>query len=472
MKKVSYPKASLYYLMGNLFNKGIGFITVPIFTRALSTSDYGIVNTYSSWVSILTMVICLAIYMGIRAAFIDYPDRIDDVVSACDTFTIVNGIGITVVVCVVIAVLPVSVSIVLAALCCVQALGAALTENYSMYLMMNFSYKQRTLLLILPNLLYVCLAITSVLLFVKSDLYMGLIVPHAAVVLFFGILTAVFVFKRSRPSFNKKYLKYTLALSVPLVAHGMALNVLSQSDRTMITWLADSSQTGIYSLIYNISMLATVIISSIEGVWIPFFVDRCKKDEHDVINRSVKKYILLISCAMIGLLTVSPEIIKLLADQRYWEGIIIIPPIIASNYIMFAYSLYVNIEHYHKKTKIIAVNTIIAAAVNVVLNFMFIPYFGYVAAAYTTLASYFVSFCCHARYAKKLEARLYPIVYFIPSLLQLSGAIFVFYLFLEMPLVRWGVLICYLGVLAYMERETIKKMVLPAMTKVFKRKQN
>lgn len=60
---------------------------------------------------------------------------------------------------------------------------------------------------------------------------------------------------------------------------------------------------------------------------------------------------------------------------------------------IFAYSLYVNIEHYYKKTPYITVNTIIAAASNIVLNFIFIPRYGYIAAAYTTLASYFISFC-------------------------------------------------------------------------------
>ena len=61
---VSLKKASTFYLIGSLFNKGIGFITVPIFTRILTLSDYGIVTTYNSWVSIISMFISLALYMG------------------------------------------------------------------------------------------------------------------------------------------------------------------------------------------------------------------------------------------------------------------------------------------------------------------------------------------------------------------------------------------------------------------------
>ena len=65
----------------------------------------------------------------------------------------------------------------------------------------------------------------------------------------------------------------------------------------------------------------------------------------------------------------------------------------------------------------ITVNTIIAAASNIVLNF--IPRYGYIAAAYTTLASYLISFMLHTRYAKKLEPNLYPLKRFLYPLIEL-----------------------------------------------------
>ena len=55
---VSLKKASTFYLIGSLFNKGIGFITVPIFTRILTLSDYGIVTTYNSWYNIYVYKSC------------------------------------------------------------------------------------------------------------------------------------------------------------------------------------------------------------------------------------------------------------------------------------------------------------------------------------------------------------------------------------------------------------------------------
>ena len=78
MNSGDYKKASMCYLLGNIFNKGIAFLTVPIFTRILSTSDYGIVTTYNSWIGIVSMLLGFALHMAIRSSFIDYREKVDE----------------------------------------------------------------------------------------------------------------------------------------------------------------------------------------------------------------------------------------------------------------------------------------------------------------------------------------------------------------------------------------------------------
>lgn len=444
MQKNEYKKASAFYLIGSLFNKGFAFLTVPIFTRILSTTDYGIVTTYNSWISILSMVMGFAIHMGIRAAFIDYKEKIDDFVSVTTTFTLLCG-GVM---CLFIGggayLLRINVDLTLIVLCLLQGLATALVQNYSMYLMMQYRYKFRTALMILPNLLSVGASVFAILFVVKTDLYMGRIVPTALINAAFGLITVALVYARSHVLYNREYLKYGLAISMPLVLHGIALNILSQSDRTMITWLADASQTGVYSLIYNFSMIATVITTSLYGVWVPWFTERLKNREIKSINDLAVDYINLMTYAMVGVMFVGPEVVKLLASSKYWEGISIIPPVVLANYIIFAYTLYVNIEHFYKKTPYITVNTLIAAGSNLILNYIFIPLYGYVAAAYTTLFSYLLAFVLHARYAKKLEPDVYPLKSFVRPLAHIFGAMIVFYLFMNEWYIRWGGLCIYL----------------------------
>lgn len=434
---INYKKISTYYMVGTLFNQGTSFLTVPIFTRLLTTTDYGVVTTYNSWVSIISMIVSCALLMGVRAAFIDYKKTINDVMATVTTFTLLNGLILTGIFSVIAAVFHVSYPEILILICMIHSIGFALLQNYSMYLMMQYRYKPRTALMVLPNFIAVFASLVVIIFFLKKDLYLGRIIPTALSQAVFGASTLFLVYKNSRDLFDKKYLKYTLAISLPLVLHGIALNILSQSDRLMITWLRNASETGIYSLIYNFSMIATVITTSLDGVWVPWFTAKLKNKEIRAINNRSRDYIEIMTVAMIGLILVGPEIVKLLADKRYWEGISIIPPIVLANYAIFAYTLYVNIEHFHKKTIYIIFNTLIAAGINIVTNYIFIPKFGYMAAAYTTLFSYVVALFLHASYAKKMEKDLYPIRYFIVPILEIIIAVFAFYLFMNSFWIRW-----------------------------------
>lgn len=457
--QIPYKKISTYYLFGTLFNQGIAFLTVPIFTRLLGTSDYGIITTYNSWVAILLMVVSCAVYMGIRAAFIDFEDTIDDVMSSMTTFTLANGLLCTVLVLIIAKIVHFQYPEYLVLLCMIQSIGGGLLQNYSMYLMMQYKYRQRTFFLVAPNLIAVLASICVIAFVLKTDLYLGRIVPTAITQGVFGAIVVCLVYKKSKRLFIAKYVKYALAISLPLVLHGIALNILSQSDRLMITWLRNSSETGIYSLVYNFSMIATVITTALDGVWVPWFTNKLKGQCVEDINRRVKDYIEIITVAMMGLILVGPEIVKILAGKDYWDGIRIIPPIVAANYAIFGYTLYVNVEHFYKKTVYITWNTIIAAAVNIVTNYIFIPKYGYVAAAFTTLFSYLIAFVLHARYAKKLNKELYPLIHFLVPFLKLFAAVVVFYLLLDQLLLRWGIacLVCVIELVQ--NRASIKEFL-------------
>ena len=456
MSENNYKKAGTFYLVGNVFNKGIAFLTVPVFTRILSTSDYGIVTTYNSWIGILSMIMGFALHMSIRMASVDYKEKIDDFMSTIIMFTSVASVGMIAIVSAGVKVFHIDINLFLVVVCMIHAYATATIEDYSSYLMMQYRYKRRTALMILPNFISVVVSIITIKLVLRTDLYLGRIIPTATITTIFGIMIVILVLKRGRVQINREYIKYAMAISAPLIFHGIALNILSQSDRIMITALADSSQTGIYSLIYNFSMIATVITTTLEGVWVPWFINKLKDGARKEIGVVAKDYIHLMTYAMSCLVLVAPEVVKILANKNYWEGISIIPPVVLANYVIFAYSLYVNIEHYYKKTPYITINTIIAAISNIILNFIFIPKFGYVAAAYTTLTSYVISFALHSRYAKKLEPDLYPLKQFTRPLLHLLVITVMFYLFREQFWIRWALMVIYVSVMFFKERNRLK----------------
>lgn len=465
MEKVELKKASKYYLIGSLFNKGITFFTVPIFTRLLSTSDYGIVTTYNSWIAILAMVVGFALHTGIRIAFVDYKHEMKDFMATTTTFTLLSGGVLSAAIILISRLVSFNLNTVLIVLCLLQSIAAALIEDYSMYLMMQYRYKFRTVLMIFPNLIAVVFSVFTIKYILTDNLYLGRIIPTALTIILFGIMVCILVYSKSRCLMNREYLKYALSFSLPLILHGIALNILSQSDRTMITLLADSSQTGIYSLIFNFSMIATVITTSLEGIWVPWFYNKLQKKNYSEINVVAKDYINLMTYCMIGVIMVGPEVVKLLASSAYWDGIKIIPPVVISNFVIFAYTLYVNIEHYHKKTTGITINTVIAAITNIILNFIFISRFGYIAAPFTTLTSYLVSFVLHARKSKKLEPDLYPIKHFAFPLVEIGVATILFYVFMDNAIVRWVIVVLYVLAILVKERNRIK-VYFPSLIKM------
>lgn len=459
MSQINYKKASAYYFVGNIFNKGIAFLTVPILTRILSTYDYGIVTTYNSWVIILAIILGLALHTGIRMAYVDYKENFDKYVSSNILFTIVSSLVVCVLALSTVYLFKIDISMWLVSFCLSQAIATALIQDYDYYLMMQYRYKLRTLVMIVPGLLSVIVSIFVIIFVLDDNLYLGRIAPTSIIHSAIALLVVVLFFIRHGISCKKEYIEYGLKLSTPLIVHGIALNILSQSDRIMITSLADASQTGIYSLIYNLSMIATVITASFDGVWVPWFLQKMKAKDIKSIEYVAEKFIYLMTTAMVGLIMVSPEIVKILADEEYWEGTKIVPPIIISSYVIFMYTLYVNIEHYYKKTIFITINTFIAAVTNLALNYYFIPQAGYVAAAYTTLVSYLISFALHYRYAKKLEPKLYPLSAFIIPFVIIGISCIIFYSFIDNWIVRFGILFVYIAGSAYLKKDELLKMI-------------
>ncbi len=438
MENIDYKKASIYYLAGNIFNKGMGFFTVPIFTRILTTSDYGTISTYNAWQSILVLLLSMALYMAIKQVYIQCPEKADDYHSTINIFITLITILVLAITFLIGRIF--KLDVLLISLCIVHSYAYALTENYSMSLMMKYEYKKRTALMVLPNLISVGLSIICILYIVTEQQYLGRIIPAVVVEGGISIFLLVKVFQKSH-TYNTEYLSDALAISVPLIAHGISLSILNQSDRMMISALVGEEKTAIYSVVYNFSMIATALSTALTGVWAPWFMTRLKQHTNDdvkQINDMSKKYTWFMAGIMCGVVLVAPEVLKLLASEPYWDGVHIIPPIVMANLATFIYTFYVDVEHYYKKTKRIAVNTIIAASTNLLLNWLLIPVIGYEAAAYTTLISYVVSLLIHYICARKLEPEILVMSSFKEIILLVIGVCLLYYLTLDFWMLRWG----------------------------------
>ena len=241
---------------------------------------------------------------------------------------------------------------------------------------------------------------------------------------------------------NKTYWKYGLTLSVPLIIHTLSLNLLSQSDRIFISKICGPGDTALYSLVYNYSLLLSIIMNAISDGWLPWFHDNYFAGNKELIKINSKQLVVLgcyIGLACIG---VAPEAIAILGGSEYLQGLPCVLPIVLGVVCQYIYTHYVNIEMHLKKTKYVSEGTIFATVLNLILNAIFIPIFGYVAAAYTTLASYLALMVVHFIITRKrLGIKLYSDVFMFGSMLITSVISIIVSLTYEHTLIRYCLII-------------------------------
>lgn len=436
MRKNRELKASVLYLIGNVSTKAIAFLTIPIYTRLLTTTEYGIVNTYTSWVAIAAVVITLSLYNSFRMAF---TEKESDFESYCASVIRLGGILF----CISMVLATVVISVVPAVRrinwmiysCLVQAYGTFCVTAMSTKYMLQFQYTKRAVYMIVPNILCAVLAI-FLMSFHMENRYVWRILSYVIV---YSLFAAAALWATRKGKTKIEYWKYAITYSLPLVFHGLSLVILSSSDRIMITTLSSGAESGVYSLVHNLGQISMAVSTSLEGIWLPWFISKFKNREIQIINEKAKYLIENITVVVIGVMLLAPEILQIMSPEQYWSGKPIIFPIVVASYIMFLYDLAVNVEYQCKATRKIAANTIMAAAINVILNLIFIPFFGAIAAAYTTVVAYFFSMLLHYYYAKQLAPGIFPIRKYLPYFLIVVAvaALCQFICGIEFAVARW-----------------------------------
>ena len=225
--------------------------------------------------------------------------------------------------------------------------------------------------------------------------YLGRIWGNVLPLLFISIYIIITFFRKSKPELNREYIKYGIKFSLPIIPHGISQVILSQFDRIMIRSMIGMSEAGLYSFSYNIYTIIQVTATSLDNVWGTWFFEAASKKRYEEIKRNSSDYMIGMMLFSASILLVSPEIIKLVSPSSYWNSIYCVIPIVIGGYFSFLYLLPVQVEYYFEKTKFIALGTCAAAVLNILLNAIFIPRFGYIAAAYTTLMTYFLYFLFH-----------------------------------------------------------------------------
>lgn len=456
-------KASLWFTFSSVIQKGIALLSTPIFTRLLSTEQYGVYSVYQSWYAIITIFTTLNLYAGVyNNGMTKWPDRRPQYTSA------LLGLSSTISI--------IWFLIYLAAMdFWNELLGLSSLFVLTMFAEILFvpaynfwssgqryDYKYRKLVAISlfigagsPLLGIVAVLSTSY----KAE---AQVLSYALIQICVGLIFYIHIMRRGRHFFIKDYWIFALKFNIPLIPHYLAQTVLNQADRIMIANMVGNGAAAIYSVAYSISMMFTIVTTAINNTFIPYTYKAIRDQKYQPLRNSANFLCLLIGGVCIVAMAFGPEIIRIFASPEYYEARWVVPPVAESVFFMFVYPLFCNIEFYYEQTLFIMIASGTAAAMNVGLNYIFIGQFGYLAAAYTTLACYiFLTIAHYIAYKiicrkKSIHFELYDIR-FITGLITASLAVMFFMTLIYDHIVIRYAIIAVIAAIAFIKRNIIRE---------------
>jgi O-antigen/teichoic acid export membrane protein len=162
----------------------------------------------------------------------------------------------------------------------------------------------------------------------------------------------------------------------------------------MIKWwypadlITTKSEVGIYNACYKLSLLITLFIQAFRMGAEPFFFKQAEEGNPQKTYAKVMKYFVITICIMFLAVSLEMPIWKNFIGARYWAGLKVVPVLLLAN--MFL-GIYYNLSVWYKlanKTIAGAWITVIGAGVTLLINFIFIPHFSYMACAWATFFCY------------------------------------------------------------------------------------
>ena len=396
-------KSAIWFAVCSILQKGISFITVPIFTRLLTAEQYGTYSLYLSWLQILTVITSLYLYHGVfNNAMVKFEKDRDVYISAMQGLTLSITTALFVIYLAaknlwgtLLGLAPVFVILMFVEMAVTPAL-----HFWSGRQRFEFKYKRLVAITLAKSALNPILGIIMVMIAAEKDLARVSSVVITEVIFCGSIMTLQFV--RGKRFFHREYWKYALLLAIPLLPHYLSGMILNQGDRVMIDHMVGKSEVAFYSVAYNLGLLVQIFTRAISNSFTPWMYQKIKKNDFNGIARTVNFLLVIIGVIGLGLMLCSPELILIIGSSKYANAVYVIPPVAASVYFIFLYNLLAIPQFYYEKTKFLAVSSFIAAALNIGLNYEFIKLYGYIAAGYTTLACYVLYSFGHFQVSQKV----------------------------------------------------------------------
>lgn len=393
--------SGVWYTLSNFAIKGINFFTIPIFTRMLSQAEYGEYNNFLSLLTIMNIVVSMSLESTIISARKDFRDDLDGYTFSIMMLGLTSGV-IWLAIVQVFAVMFSSLFSVSPRYLLAMSLYLVffpVTTTFQTWERFRFRYKGTVLVSVVLSvgIAALSIALASLLPVPLDGVMFGRVLPA----IFVGAVILVWLASRVR-RVEVSYWRYALRVAWPFIPHLLSMTLLGSIDRIFITRMCGAEANALYSLAYNVGLIVSIFVTSLNSAFSPWLGDRLYEGDYASIQRACRPYVSLFAVFALLVCLAAPEALLILGGDSYMPAVYAIPPVALGCVFQFAYSMYVNVEQYEKKTIGMALASASAAALNIVLNIVLIPRFGYLAAAYATLAGYAWLLVVHMLLVKRI----------------------------------------------------------------------
>lgn len=403
------------YSIGNILLKAVTILLLPLYTRILTPSDYGILAVTSVISFILGVIISLSLHGFVSPLYFSgkNPKERMEGIGTLFVANILIGGAITSIIDqiggflfpLIVRDVPFYPYIRIAiwttyfTLWQLIPLNLLQTQERSiLYITLTIFGSLLQIGLIICFTVYLNQGVTGVLIG-QMIAALVMIIPYTGIALRNMIL-----------SLKIDVLRQALVFSLPLIPHSLAGWILEFSDRMILQWYVPLDQLGLFSLAYSYASLHSLFSYAINMAWVPYLfrTDASEGEKAALRLGQMGTYFALVLCFIALCLNYATKpLIILLTTSSYYGAIDIAPWIIFGLLLSGLYYFPVGFLFLRRKTKIVPQVTAIPAFINVILNLWLIPAYGVIAAAWTTCLSYGVMLIL----VWLSSLRVYPVAY-------------------------------------------------------------
>ena len=389
---------SAIYGLGGLVSRILAVLLLPLYTRYLSPSDYGVVETLIA----LTTVVGIALSAGIGSAFFRF--YFDSNEPAARRRVLRTSFWFIMAVATLGLVVGVAFAGELSQFLFGTTKDSKLVAASFVGLWAGMNWAQLTNLFRVEerSVAFVSASVANILVTVGATLILVVALDKGPIGVIVGNFTgtlavySVLVFYRREQlglEFDRKLLRQMNRFGLPLVPSALFLWVTNFSDRIFLAKLADTHEVGLYSVGVRIASGMVLMLTAFRLAW-PAFAYSIEDDrEARRTYGFVLTYLVLVATWMATTLALlSPWIVKWITAPAFESASRVVGPLAFSAVAFGGYIVVAIGVGRARRTQFNWVVTGAAAIVNIALNLILIPPYGMMGAAIATIAAYTTMF--------------------------------------------------------------------------------